>query len=376
MKQLFFLILIHLSIISQAQNTSVLNLQFGDDVEIPQQVSLSLTHFGDDRFSEERLPVSSRHIIIKKSLEEPVLADLSIRWKNDKITYRFLFPVDTGSFQIGANKKITVKFNRHKLLFDGFSTLLRREMNLIAQSQKAVQEIDFDNKPLDAVQKEIDSVRAYYNTEKDSVLYRHAIDSNKHSFLGVYSLLTYAERPNGHIRRKFQTDSLLALYQSFPDEMKNLPSMKIFHRMLLTEKSLRVGGMFPSLKLPDTLNRYQELPVSYGKYTLVDFWANWCVPCRQEHPSILKAFEKYKDRGFKVLSVSIDKVSDENLWLNAISNDGVGRWPHFIDADNQAREQLNIHVIPANFLLDATGKIIAKDLRGGELEAKLSELFK
>lgn len=377
MKLLLSLFLIHLGITLHAQDkTIVLTIIFDDKIDVPQKATLILTHFGDHTYSEEKLSITDRRIIIKKHLEEPVLAELTVEWKDDRMTYRFLLPVDTGSFLFGANKKITVQFNKHKNLFDGFSNSQNQQTKLFIQSQKAVQEINFENRQMSAVQKEIDSVKAYFQNEIDSKVFRKAIDSNKNSFLGVYSLLSYAERPNGRIRRKFQTDSVLALYQSFPDEMKSLPAMKALHKMLLTEKSMSVGAMFPSLNLPDTLNQYKELNTFLGKYTLVDFWANWCMPCRQEHPYILKQFVKYKDSGFKVLSVSIDKLVDRNLWLNAIRNDGVGRWPHFIDADHVAKQQLNIYVIPVNFLLDATGRIIAKDLRGEELEAKLSELFR
>jgi peroxiredoxin len=112
-----------------------------------------------------------------------------------------------------------------------------------------------------------------------------------------------------------------------------------------------------------------------GKYVLIDFWASWCGPCRRENPNVVRLYNQYKDKGFDILGVSLDR--DKGRWLAAIEKDQL-TWNHISDLkgwSNAVAKQYSITSIPRTILIDPEGKIVAKDLRGASLEAKLQELF-
>ncbi len=164
--------------------------------------------------------------------------------------------------------------------------------------------------------------------------------------------------------------------ERFKKVRPNHPQVKPFLENLKRIKGANVGSDAPEINLPSPTGQLLSLSSLRGKYVLLDFWASWCGPCRQENPNVVKTYAKYKDSGFEILGVSLDK--DKNAWLKAIENDQLV-WKHVSDLqywNSVAAQAYGVNAIPMTFLVGPDGKIVAKGLRGPSLEKFLADLFK
>ncbi|WP_143307848.1 AhpC/TSA family protein [Chitinophaga vietnamensis] len=165
------------------------------------------------------------------------------------------------------------------------------------------------------------------------------------------------------------------LYKKLSKEAKSSPSGKEFAKRLESAKKTAVGQPALEFSQEDASGKNVSLASFRGKYVLVDFWASWCGPCRAENPNVVKAYSKFKDKGFDILSVSLDDKREK--WQAAVTADSL-TWTHVSDLKgwkNAAAELYGIRAIPQNVLIDPKGKIVAKNLRGDALEKKLEEVL-
>ncbi|NLR91346.1 redoxin domain-containing protein [Flammeovirga agarivorans] len=158
------------------------------------------------------------------------------------------------------------------------------------------------------------------------------------------------------------------LEKNFPDDQL----VKEVSKSIDAIKATRIGAMATEINLPSVEGKNIALSDFKGNYVMIDFWASWCRPCRMENPNVLRAYNKYKSKGFEVYGVSIDQ--DQNAWKQAIQIDHIS-WTQVHDTNNEAAKAYGVESIPFTLLLDKEGKIIAKNLRGNALEEKLEELL-
>lgn len=208
---------------------------------------------------------------------------------------------------------------------------------------------------------------------------KNFIDRSTHPALSLFAL--------GWSSRSFPQaefeKSLADVVKKFPDHttLKTLQSTYNLQKQQMAEQenkrvpSSLIGKPAPDLSMPDAEGKTISINSFRGKYLLVDFWASWCGPCRQENPNVVKAFNRYKDKNFTILGVSLDK--EKEPWLKAVKDDQLA-WTHMSDLkhwDSKAVEVYRFEGIPYNVLIDPKGNVIAENLRGFDLEKKLAEVL-
>jgi peroxiredoxin len=169
----------------------------------------------------------------------------------------------------------------------------------------------------------------------------------------------------------FWDEIITSLYTKYP-------SMKLISNLQMEIEEMRplsIGQVAPEISLSNPEGQMTNLSDLRGKYVLIDFWAAWCKPCREENPNVRRLYNQYQAKGFEVFGVSLDRTKD--AWVKAIEEDQLP-WTHVSDLkyfNSEAAALYKINAIPATYLLDPEGKIIAKDLRGMLLEKKMKEIF-
>lgn len=168
------------------------------------------------------------------------------------------------------------------------------------------------------------------------------------------------------------------IFDKLAPSVKNSPAGLAYKGKIDAARRTSVGAYALEFTQNDTLGNPVSLSSFKGKYVLIDFWASWCGPCRAENPNLVKEFHAYKDKGFTVLGISLDQPGKHDAWMEAIHKDGL-TWTQLSDLkgwNNEVSKMYNVQGIPQNYLLNPSGKIIAKNIRGEELGKKLAEFIK
>jgi peroxiredoxin len=215
-------------------------------------------------------------------------------------------------------------------------------------------------------QEELDSLVAVKGNEKEQDMV--FIGNNPSSIVSAYILSVYCST--------WGRDTTVMLYGKLSKDNQDTYYGRNISEYIALNKNVKIGDQYVDFSEQDTQGQTVKLSDFKGRYVLLDFWASWCGPCREENPRLVKTYHAFSNKGFAVLGVSVD--DDKKFWLDAVKTDSLS-WPNVSDlkgTQNKAALMYGVSYYPCNFLISPDGRIIAKDLRGEALEARLKEIFK
>ncbi|ESU28485.1 putative lipoprotein/thioredoxin [Flavobacterium limnosediminis JC2902] len=176
-------------------------------------------------------------------------------------------------------------------------------------------------------------------------------------------------------RQTLEADKIVKLYNALSSDIKKTKSGIRVSEFVNSQKAVNTGNTAPNFSAPNPEGKMVSLKESLGKVTIIDFWASWCGPCRAENPNVVALYNEFHAKGLNIIGVSLDKDADK--WKDAIAKDKLA-WTQVSNLkfwEDPIAKQYNVKSIPATFILDASGKIVGKDLKGAELKAKIAELL-
>lgn len=368
MKNLFSVILIVLFLVScnSTPEGFVVNAKIDGDLENGTKVFLKTTDSLNQLMDVDTTTVENGLFSFSGNQVQP------------KLYYIFL-DSNRGNIPLFIeNGEIDLKFQKDSLNYAQLKGTPQNEifMTFLENSRKMSErarsmQVDLRNASQQRDTATVTSLREEYLELQDEVK-TYNIDFAKENPNALISVLIIGNLMQS---KAISTEEVEKMYDALTPDMKASEPGETLKKQLDKLKTTDIGGLAPEFSAPTPEGDMLALSDVRGKVTLVDFWAAWCRPCRAENPNIVSVYKKYHDKGLNVIGVSLDTRAED--WTRAIETDGL-EWNHISNLkrfQDPIAQLYNINAIPAAFLLDENGVIIAKDLRGAALEQKVSELL-
>ncbi|SKB65795.1 TlpA disulfide reductase family protein [Daejeonella lutea] len=346
---------------------------------IDTSLKISTIYFGQGSFVSnqapqiKKVPVQNGQFIITGNIPEPSPGFLSLAENlkpKDPSEFK-QFVLDKGNISIVVKGKLATaaisgsKANDEVVKYTAGQSPYMAKLSALNEAAERQSQMGV---PLDTIIKMYSP--SLKEAGKELIAYQmNYIEKNPSAFISALMLPEVTRTTNNFFEAE-------ASFNKLDATVRLSPTGKAIIDYITKEKKTSVGAFAPEFAAADTAGKVVALSSLKGKYILLDFWAAWCGPCRQENPNVVRAFQKYKDKGFTVLGVSLDR--DRKDWLKGLRDDKL-TWTHVSELkhfQSPTAVLYGINSIPRNFLLDPTGKIIARDLRGPDLIEKLEEVFR
>ena len=364
----------------KAESAIEVSGKFNDKVNF--ELSLQYRKIGGGRMDFDSAKVVDGVFSFKKATKEPIILTIEVKEKEPGRGG----PRNYESFYLNPGEvKMTGSSQFKKTDVSGSGTIGNNEYRAYLDSLNYyISQINAVNKAVPAdLPKEAKEAQWTRNMDsiyavRDQRVFLKQIKEKPESLLSVLALNQYASEPVWRPRKKIQPELIEQLLTTLPEKHQSYPSLVSLKQELQISKATGAGKPIIDFALKDASGKIVKLSDFKGKYVFLDFWASWCVPCRKENPNVKVQYQKYKDKGFTVLSVSMDKAEARKAWLDAIENDQIGMWTQLIDENGfagTAAKSYFITSIPTNFLISPDGKFLDRNLYGNNLDKTLAKLF-